>query len=91
MALNANLRRQFEFIQQTWVNNPKFARLSCDRDPLIGRAGVDLAGAAEPRVFTRALKPFRERVVGLPSFVRVRGGAYFFLPSLRALAYLAES
>ncbi len=91
MALNANLRRQFEFIQQTWVNNPKFGRLSCDRDPLIGRAGVELSGAAEPRVFTRALAPFRERVVGLPSFVRVRGGAYFFLPSLRALAYLAEA
>lgn len=26
----------------------------------------------------------------MPRFVTVRGGAYFFLPSLRALDYLAE-
>ena len=29
------------------------------------------------------------RVTGLPQFVTVRGGAYFFLPSLRALRYVA--
>jgi hypothetical protein len=29
----------------------------------------------------------RRRVSGLPQFVTVRGGAYFFLPSLRALRY----
>jgi len=31
----------------------------------------------------------RRRVSQLPSFVTVRGGAYFFLPGLRALRYLA--
>lgn len=91
MALNANLRRQFEFIQQTWINNPKFAGLCSDRDPLIGRHGYDLEGERTARIFTRAFAPVRERCVGLPSFVRVRGGGYFFLPSLRALAYLAEA
>jgi hypothetical protein len=30
-----------------------------------------------------------ERCTGLPQFVTVRGGAYFFLPSLRALRYFA--
>jgi hypothetical protein len=33
----------------------------------------------------------RRRVSGLPQFVTVRGGAYFFLPSLRALRYFAGS
>ncbi len=90
VALNANLRRQFEFIQQSWLNNAKFAGLSHDRDPLVGRDGYDLAGGVLPRVFTRAFTPVRERCVGLPSFVRMRGGGYFFLPSLRALSYVAE-
>jgi hypothetical protein len=27
----------------------------------------------------------------LPQFVTVRGGAYFFLPSLRALRYFADA
>ena len=30
----------------------------------------------------------RERYTGIPRFVRVRGGAYFFLPGIRALRYL---
>jgi hypothetical protein len=29
-------------------------------------------------------------VLGLPRFVSVRGGAYFFLPGIRALRYLAS-
>jgi Dyp-type peroxidase family len=90
IALNANLRRQFEFIQQTWINNSKFGGLCSDRDPLVGN-GYDIAGERVQRIFTRALLPVRERCVGLPSFVRMRGGGYFFLPSLRALSYLAEA
>jgi hypothetical protein len=31
----------------------------------------------------------RTRIMDLPQFVTVRGGAYFFLPSLSALRYLA--
>ena len=33
----------------------------------------------------------RRRVHALPQFVTVRGGAYFFLPSLRALRYFAQA
>jgi hypothetical protein len=33
----------------------------------------------------------RRRVSGLPQFVTVQGGAYFFLPSLRALRYFARA
>jgi deferrochelatase/peroxidase EfeB len=91
MALNANLRRQFEFIQQTWINNPKFGGLSAERDPLVGRCGYDVDDQRLPRIFTRSMLPVRERCLGLPSFVRVRGGGYFFLPSMRALSYLAEA
>ena len=29
------------------------------------------------------------RITGLPQFVTVRGGGYFFLPGLRALRYIA--
>jgi hypothetical protein len=28
-------------------------------------------------------------VVGLPRFVHVRGGAYFFMPGIRAVRFLA--
>ena len=84
ITLCANITRQFEFVQHTWVNNPKFDGLYDDVDPLVGRRGPDGA------TFTIPGTPVRERVGGLPSFVTVRGGAYFFLPGLRALRYLAS-
>jgi len=82
ICLNANLSRQFEFIHHTWVNNPKFAGLYDDPDPLIGpRRG--------PRdVFTIQAQPVRTRLRGLPCFITVQGGAYFFLPGIRAIRYL---
>jgi deferrochelatase/peroxidase EfeB len=82
IALCASLRRQFEFIQQTWVNNPKFAGLYDERDPMLTAPG----GSAP---FTLQAEPVRRRLAGLPSFVTMRGGAYFFLPGLRALQWLA--
>jgi hypothetical protein len=33
---------------------------------------------------------FRSRVTEMPRFVSVRGGAYFFLPGMRALRRLAS-
>ena len=36
------------------------------------------------------MRSLRQRVEGLPQFVTVRGGAYFFLPGRRALRYIAS-
>ena len=81
ICLNANIARQFEFVQATWVTNPKFNGLYEDADPLIG---------TQPgRTFRIPGSPVRTRVRGLPAFVRVEAGAYFFLPGIRALRYLA--
>ena len=81
MCVCASVSRQFEFIQHTWVNNPKFDGLYEDADPLIGPAG---------RAFTIQARPARRRLIDLPAFVRVRGGGYFFLPGIRALHWLGS-
>lgn len=84
LAFNANLRRQFEFVQQTWVTNPKFERLHEEDDPLIG------ARPPGTGVFTIPGEPIRKRLLDLPAFTVVRGGEYFFMPSVRALSYLGR-
>jgi Dyp-type peroxidase family len=84
ICLNANIARQFEFVQHTWLNNPKFAGLYDDTDPLVAPHQGDTG-----RTFTVQARPFRQRVTGLPLFVTVRGGAYLFLPGIRALRFLA--
>jgi Dyp-type peroxidase family len=77
----ASLIRQFEFAQNVWINDPKFHELGNERDPIIGNQD----GSFD---FTMPKRPTRRKVTGLPAFTTVRGGAYFFLPGLRALRWL---
>jgi len=84
LCLNADIERQFEFVQQTWVNNPVFGGLDGEVDPLVG----NLTKGDE--IFTVQADPLRTRIHNLERFVTMKGGAYFFLPSLRALRYLAS-
>ena len=85
ICLNADLERQFEFVQQTWINNQVFAGLASETDPIIGNQ--EASGGA----FTIPETPLRRRVSNLQQFTRMRGGAYFFLPGIRALRFLTES
>ena len=85
ICLNANIARQFEFVQNTWLNNPKFAGLYDDSDPLIGQS-APYGGTFTMPSATGA----RSRVNGMPRFITVKGGAYFFLPGLEALRRLAS-
>jgi deferrochelatase/peroxidase EfeB len=89
ICLNANISRQFEFLQNSWVMNPKFSGLSGENDPLLGnRNGIPGCPVTN---FTRQQETgLPRRIADLPQFVTVRGGAYFFLPSLRALRYFAK-
>ena len=83
ICLNANLTRQFEFVQHTWLSNPNFNGLYDDADPLVG------ARRPDGTTFTQPARPVRRRFLGVPEFVTVRAGGYFFLPGRQALRYLA--
>ncbi len=87
ICINANIGRQFEFVQHTWINNPKFSGLYEETDPLVGDRCPWQLGKTD--IFTEPAIPIRTRTKGLPQFVTVRGGAYFFLPGIRAIRYLA--
>jgi deferrochelatase/peroxidase EfeB len=89
ICLNANISRQFEFLQNAWTISPKFAGLTGENDPLAGIRET-LPGCPITDNFTvQKDGRLRHRISGLPQFVTLRGGAYFFLPGLRALRYLA--
>jgi Dyp-type peroxidase family len=89
ICLTANILRQFEFLQNAWIANTKFSGVTGESDPLLGNR-ESLPGCPITGNFTVSGDgTLRRRVSGLPQFVTVRGGAYFFLPSLRALRYFA--
>jgi deferrochelatase/peroxidase EfeB len=88
ICLNANIERQFEFVQHTWVNNLKFNGLYDEDDPLIGSFSSTKPGFK--RSFTLQDEPLRRRVCNFQQFVTLRGGGYFFLPGVKALQMLGE-
>lgn len=89
ICLNTDLGRQFEFIQNFWINNPKFDGLYDERDPLIGNHSNPYE---EKRTGTVGIPgdKLRQRFTDLPEFITVKGGAYFFLPGIKALQYLSQ-
>jgi Dyp-type peroxidase family len=78
----ASLVRQFEFAQNVWINDKTFHELSNEHDPICGTQDGTLD-------FTVPKRPIRKVHKGIPAFTTLRGGAYFFMPGLRALRYLA--
>ncbi|MGW3967474.1 Dyp-type peroxidase [Amycolatopsis sp. NPDC005003] len=86
MAFNSVLGNQFEFTQSLWVNNPGFPivdGVTPGLDPVIGQGErgasdytVDWGGSAR-----RTADP-------VPQAVTLRGGEYFFMPSLAFLRSL---
>lgn len=89
VCLNANIARQFEFVQSAWMASTKFSGLTDESDPLLGNRQPIPECPVTSNFTLQRDGSLRRRVTGLPQFVTVRGGAYFFLPSLRALRYLA--
>jgi hypothetical protein len=83
-CLCADLDRQFEFVQQSWIRSPSFHGLKDEPDPIV--AWQDL----KTRVFTIPTPSGPVRLHNMQSFVTVRAGGYFFLPSRSALQYLFD-
>ena len=83
MFINADIERQFEFVQNEWMKGGEFIGLDPEeQDPINGTGGegslMSVPGAKRPFVFD------------LPTFVTVKGGEYLFVPGLNALRGLIE-
>lgn len=91
ICLNANLARQFEFVQGAWLSSPYFAGLSGEQDPMLGNR-CPVAGGYGTDAFSHCDADGAPRLrAGLPAFVRLVGGAYFFLPSIEALQFILRN
>ena len=84
-CLCADLDRQYEFVQQTWLQSPSFHGLRDEPDPMVAWADPQ-----KPRVFTIPTSSGPVRVRDIQSFVTVRAGGYFFLPSRSAIQHLVD-
>jgi Dyp-type peroxidase family len=82
MTVQANLARQFEFVQAQWANTGNPFRLGDDQDPIIGpqdSAPAKMTIPGRPPFFAGPLS----RVVTM------RGGEYYFAPGINGLRNLS--
>jgi hypothetical protein len=88
LVLCASLFRQFEFVQQQWINYGLDANAGNDPDPLVGNHSPGTKTCPKAK-FVIPSDPKTGRppfiIDGIPQFVETRGGEYFFVPSMTAL------
>jgi putative iron-dependent peroxidase len=82
IALNADLERQFELVQQRWINDTQFGDLADEDDPILGPAQV--------KAFSIPGIPVGRRIPPWNHFTEVLAGGYFFLPSMQALHFIGR-
>ena len=90
VCLNANISRQFEFVQGAWLMNSKFDGMTGESDPLLGNRQPIPGCPATGSFLIPQPQGLARRVDDVPQFITVRGGAYFFLPGIRALKFLCS-
>jgi Dyp-type peroxidase family len=90
ICLGANIARQFEFVQGAWLTGTQFDALAGEGDPLLGHRLPGADGTPTDGFSMPAASGPDRRLTGLPQYVTVQGGAYFFLPGIRALRFLSK-
>lgn len=80
-CFNVSFSRQFEHVQETWINGHRPAGTR-ETDPLVGVRQESTGDFSYPSC------PVRKTVSGLNDFVAVTGGGYFFFPALDVFAML---
>ena len=84
MCLNANIQRQFEFVQQTWVGGSTFHGIRDEVDPITAQR------SGNNQSFTFQSPGTDKQTNSLQSFVTMKGGGYFFMPGRDALEFIAN-
>lgn len=88
MALNADIQRQFEFIQQQWINYANDFKEGNDKEVLLGNHDANNPGKVVLQAEPGSGKP-PHFVANIPRLIETRGGDYFFIPSITALKMIA--
>jgi deferrochelatase/peroxidase EfeB len=81
--MSAKAMATMEFLQQEWINDGNFIGAGDEHDPIIGRQ-------EEGATFTIPKEPVRRRLHGIETYNVLRGGEYFFMPSLSALRWIVN-
>ena len=74
ISLNANISRQFEFLQNAWINSTKFSGLTGESDPLLGNRVATPGCPVTSDFNVQSSARLQQRIAGMPQFIKVRAG-----------------
>ncbi len=91
MMVNADINRQFEFVQQQWINYGNDFKAGNDKEIILGNHSLD---DKFPSKAVLQVDPNSDQapflLSDIPRLVETRGGEYFFIPSITALHMIAR-
>jgi deferrochelatase/peroxidase EfeB len=82
----ADLHEQFETLQKVWANNSESPFKTTGKDPVIGESSD---GTFPKIVFPKAWDDTAKKRFDFHGYVTMKGGEYFFAPSISFLRSLA--
>jgi Dyp-type peroxidase family len=85
MSYQASIEKQFQFMQTKWVNNADFPHPNIGIDPVIGEGNRH----SHPQTWSPEYGSTASQSASLfQGFVKLKGGEYFFTPSISGLKHL---
>ncbi|MCU0355240.1 MAG: Dyp-type peroxidase [Cytophagales bacterium] len=82
MSFQASIERQFQFIQRGWANNTNFPVPNTGIDAIIGQVPAGAAKTSHGKYAVDYGKPPLSGPFDFKLFVTMKGGEYFFAPSV---------
>ena len=90
ISYQSDIKDQFEFMQRRWANGRNFSRFGTGLDPVVGQDGGPQEPSDHPKWPTGYGSGDRKRVA-FGEHVRLRGGEYFYAPSMEGLRRLGRN
>lgn len=91
MMVNADINRQFEFVQQQWINYGNDFRAGNDKEIILGNHSANDKFSSKAVLQVNPDSDETPYILSkIPRFVETRGGDYFFIPSMTALRMIAQ-
>jgi len=86
LCANADLGLQFVFMRTIWLNNPHFQKLHVGRDTILGQTLPEDSGHSQKWITAGG----EQKKFLFNDVVHMKGGEYFFMPSMHMLQNLAS-
>src|SRR5262245_29654761 len=88
ICFQSSIADQFEFIQRNWANDKDLWRRKRGVDPIAGQFGPD--GQIEAQDWPINWGEGDRASFSFSSFVKLKGGEYFFAPSISGLINIGK-